>query len=211
MKREIPILMFVMSLTMMHAFAGEGRTASFPVRMQNTAGPSDSAQAELSAPRCDIVGNKEITISCDYTAASVPPANDKNTPRIALNHAAFSFKTNNENRMKIELTFTNPGKNRFSETRSVYLAIDDDMGNNYVRRLLPHVDFRSVSPGEPMTFSERLLIPAFRHGRYIISLWIPDSDPAFQFNATHNFLMDSVGVPDQKSGLNKVATFVVTP
>ncbi len=109
--------------------------------------------------------------------------------------------------MRVELTFTNGGKNAISEERSVYLAIDDDAGLNHLRRKLPSVDFRRLTPGQQLTFSETLLAPAFQAGHYTIQLWIPSADPSLEFDARHNFLLSNPGVADQKSGLNQLATF----
>lgn len=111
--------------------------------------------------------------------------------------------------MLAELTFANTGKVRPSEARTVYLEIDASPGSNYIRRSLPTVDFRKLSPGKPVTFSEPLLVSAFPPGHYIIALWIPSSEAAFKFNPAHNFLLNSVGVPDSRTGLNILAQFTV--
>jgi len=128
---------------------------------------------------------------------------------MVLNHAEFSFKTKRDNWMRVELTFSNAGAAKMAEVRQMYLAVDDAEGHNYIRRVLPHADLRSLAPGDRQTFSDRLLIPALRPGSYVIHLWIPDPDPSLQFNSAHNVLLSSVGVPDRKSGLNTLATFAV--
>jgi len=151
----------------------------------------------------------EITISCDYAAIATPARDASGEARIVLNHAEFSFKTKHDNWMRVELTFSNSGAAKMAEARQVYLAVDDAEGHNYIRRALPHADLRSLGPGERQTFSDRLLVPALRPGSYIIHLWIPDPNPSLQFNSAHNFLLSSTGVPDQKAGLNTLATFTV--
>jgi Domain of unknown function (DUF4832) len=185
------------------AHAADSRSAS----AQDASRPSASAQAKSPdvAP-CQAEG-KEITLSCDF--AAMPADKTNGDTRIVLNHAAFSFKTKNENWMNVELTFSNAGAAKMVEAPKVYLAVDDAEGHNYIRRVLPHADFHSLAPGEHQTFSDRLLVPALRPGSYVIHLWIPDPNPSLQFNSAHNFLLSSVGVPDQKSGLNTVATFTV--
>ena len=126
-----------------------------------------------------------------------------------LNNAVLLFKTSNESHMHVELTFTNEGTDSISDGRLVYLAIDDDSGRNYVRRLLPHIDFRTLVPGAQRTISERLLVPALQPRHYVIRLWIPNPDPALKFDTAHNLLLSSVGVPDPETGLNMIAAFSV--
>lgn len=111
--------------------------------------------------------------------------------------------------MRVELTFTNASGHAISETRTVYIAIDDDAGENHIRRPLPRVDFTKLVPGQSTTFSDVLRAPAFQPGHYKIYLWIPSSDPSLKFDATRNFLLSNSGVPDEKSGLNTIAAFTV--
>lgn len=113
--------------------------------------------------------------------------------------------------MHVDLTFTNEGTTRISDALSAYLVIDDDAGQNRVRRVLQQVDFRKIAPRQRLAFSEWLLIGSFRPGHYTIYLWIPDPDPSLEFNAAHNFLLSSVGVADQQTGLNTLASFTVMP
>jgi hypothetical protein len=192
------LLTLVLGISISPLMAHTAQDASRPVNSAQTKS-SDSAPCQAEA--------KEITLSCDFAAM---PAGEKNGDmRIVLNHAAFSFKTKNENWMNVELTFSNAAAAKMAEAPKVYLAVDDAEGHNYIRRVLPHADLRSLAPGERQTFSDRLLIPALRPGSYVIHLWIPDPDPSLQFNSAHNFLLSSVGVPDRKTGLNTVATFTV--
>ena len=176
---------------------------------QEASHAANSAQTKSTdAVTCHAEGN-EITLACDYAAIATPSGDAGGEARIVLNHAEFSFKTKHDNWMRVELTFSNAGAAKMAEARQVYLAVDDAEGHNYIRRPLPHVDLRSLAPGERQTFSDRLLIPALRPGSYVIHLWIPDPNPSLQFNSAHNFLLSSVGVPDQKSGLNTLASFTV--
>jgi hypothetical protein len=161
------------------------------------------------APRCQATGTGEITIVCDYSAVAMDSEEAVSEPRIALNHAALSFNTKHDGWASVELSFTKLGAGPVSEPRLVYLAVDDDSGHNFIRRVLSKVDFRSLVPGQRTEFSERLLIPAFQSGRYRIELWIPSSDPSLKFNVKNNFLLSSFGVADEKTGLNRIATFSV--
>ena len=161
------------------------------------------------APRCQATGSGEITIVCDYSAVAVNSEEAVHEPRIALNHAALSFKTKHDGWASVELAFTKLDAGPVSESRLIYLAVDDDSGHNFIRRVLPKVDFRSLVTGQKAAFSERLLIPAFQSGRYRIELWIPSSDPSLRFNVKDNFLLSSFGVADKKTGLNRIATFSV--
>ncbi len=158
---------------------------------------------------CQASGSRSISITCDYKAESSHAEPAAGEPRIALNHAAFSFKTKHDNWMSVTLTFTNLANAKPSQARSVYLAIDDDSGKNYIRRVLPHVDFRTLAPGQKAEFSDHLLIPALHPRHYRISLWVPSSDPALKFDPAHNLLIESDGVADRKTGLNRVASFSV--
>lgn len=168
------------------------------------------AKGSSALPECRIGGKEELTIECNYSAMPRPQSHDKVEPHIALNRAVFSFKTNNESNMHIELTFTNQSTTRISVERTVYLAIDDDNGQNHLRRPLPHVDYRRLEPNQPLTFSETLLAPAFSKGHYWIHMWIPSPNPLLKLDAAHNLLLSSVGVPDAATGLNKLAEFNAT-
>ncbi len=176
-----------------------------PAGLQSPSEPATSTSAQPTAA----AAKREIAITCDYETS--PPGTEKggDEPQIAIIHAALSFKTNTENWLRAKFTFANAGTTRISETRSVYLAIDDDSGHNFVRRVLPSVDFRSLAPGQQHVFSERLLIPALQPGHYKIELWIPSPDPALKFNRAHNLLLDNPSVADRKSGLNTLAAFDV--
>jgi hypothetical protein len=187
----------------------ECQTSAATGKRHSTLGTARDFRAESSAaPRCNTSGKKQITIVCHYAAStsSNPKVKD---PRVVLNEAVLSFKTGNESYLHVELTFTNEGADSISDDRSVYIAIDDDSGRNYVRRLLPHIDFRNLAPGVRQKFSERLLVPALQPGDYTILLWIPSAVPNLKFDSSHNFLLSSIGVPDQETGLNVVATFEV--
>lgn len=189
----------------------EGHQSSADVNKTQSASAVTGPRTEPStSPHCDIAGTKAITITCHYSALAVTEPGGNREPRIVLNDAVLSFKTRDDNYMHVILTFTNDGKTTISDAHPVYLAIDDEMGNNYVRRLLPHVDFRTLLPGIQQSFSERLLAPALQPRRYIARLWIPNPDPSLKTDPAHNFLLTSVGVPDSESGLNLIANFSVT-
>jgi hypothetical protein len=186
--------------------------------------PAEAPRKTSSAPRCQTTGSDPITIACEYTPAkpaAEPPANGASAvarsqpPQeaptrilpVALNRSRLSFKTDDAGDMKIDLTFTNVGATAIADAHTVYLAVDDNTGSNYVRRVLPTVDFRGLVPGRPATFSDTLRIAAFPPGRYTISLWIPDADPDRKFNHAYNYLLSSVGVPARATGLNVLAHF----
>lgn len=161
-------------------------------------------------PRCQITGTREIAITCDYIPMPMNSAQTAGKPQIALNRAELSFKTKDDNWMRLELRFTKLDSTPISEARSVFIAIDDDAGHNFIRRPLPNVNLAALSPGHSAEFHERILVPALRPGHYQIKLWIPSIDPEFKFNSTHNLLIGSFGVADEKSGLNRIAAFSVT-
>ena len=167
-------------------------------------------QISASAPQCETSGTSELTITCEYAAGSPVYADSRASPRILLNHAVISFIPSNDSHMRIELTFTNDSGSKITDQRTVYLAIDDENGENHLRRSLPHVDFAKLEPSRPMTFQEMLQAPAFASGRYIVSIWVPSTDPSFKFDRTHNFLLSSKGVPDPVTGLNQIARFAIT-
>jgi hypothetical protein len=162
-----------------------------------------------SAPRCQTTGEEEIKITCNYTATPRSESGSKSHSRVALNRAVFSFQPNDASNMLAELTFTSMDSTPISDARTIYLAIDDDARNNYVRRALPSVDFRKLSPRKPVTFSEQLRVAAFPPGRYTIELWIPDPQASLKFIPAHNFLLTSMGVADPPTGLNILAKFTV--
>lgn len=158
------------------------------------------------APKCETSGESELTIRCSYlrqknSGSSLSP--------IALIRASFSFKTNDESHMRVELAFVNESAAPFTDARSVYLEIDDSHGQNHVRRVLPRVDLTKIRSGQPVTFSEILLTPAFSPGDYVIHLWIPSKDPARQFDSSQNLLLRGTSVANLQSRLNTLATFTV--
>jgi hypothetical protein len=113
--------------------------------------------------------------------------------------------------MRVGLTFTNGTSHKIAERRTVYISIDDQKGQNQMRRPLPRVDFATLEPGRSTKFEETLLAPAFSAGTYIVSIWIPSTNPSLKFNPAHNFLLSSKGVPDWAAGVNRIAEFTVTP
>lgn len=167
----------------------------------------DTLAQTAGGSRCETSGRHEISISCDYIAAEI--VSKKSEPVIVLNHVSISFEANHESDLHVELTFTQQGTTRFAADRPGYLAINGESGENYVRRVLPHLDFRKLMPGVAATFSDEFLAPALRPGRYLVQLWIPDPNPSFKFDAAHCFLLGNVGVPDQTTGLNTIATILV--
>jgi Domain of unknown function (DUF4832) len=179
-------------------------------KVQSGSGVPDSAPSRSSsASPCETAGKEEITIACSYTPTPHSASKDINTPRIVLNRIMISFEPNAESHMVVQLTFTNEETARISDARTSYLAIDDDAGQNHVRRVLQRVDFRKLAPGQRLTFSDRLLVGSFRPGHYTIYLWIPNPDPALKFNPARNFLLSSLGVADTVTGLNTLARFSV--
>jgi hypothetical protein len=170
---------------------------------------STNPKVSSSAPQCEIVGTSELTITCIFAAAESSGADSRTIPRVILNRAEISFKTSNESHMRVELSFTNDSGSEITQQRTIYLAIDDEKGENHMRRPLPHVDFTKLGPGVLTQFQETLLAPAFGSGRYVVSLWIPSSDSSLKFLPAHNFLLSSAGVPDPATGLNQLAQFTV--
>lgn len=151
-----------------------------------------------------------MAITCDYIAMPVDSAQAAGQPLIALNHAELSFKTDDDNWMHLELRFTRLDSGAAGEARRVYIEIDGDSGENIIRRPLPSVNLARLAPGQPTEFNERMVFPALRPGHYLIKLWVPSADPVFQFNASHNLLLSSFGVAEEKSRLNAIASFSVT-
>jgi len=165
-------------------------------------------QSSASSAPCSAKGSEDINIACDYVGVPHSGATDDG-PRIVLNRAILFFKTKGENIMQIELTFTNQGRTSLSSARTVYLAVDDDAGQNFIRRILTHVDFRTLSPGKPITFSDRLLVGALRPGHYLVHLAIMSPDPSSASDSSRNLLLSNVGLADRQTGLNTIATFSV--
>lgn len=165
-------------------------------------------QQAPGAPQCDVKGDTEISITCDYSPAPNGAAQIAG-PRIAVNHASFFFDTGQDSHMKIGLTITNRGPDAIAEARIVYIAIDGADGKNYLRRPLPHVDLSKIAPEQTIAYSETLLSPAFPRGTYTIHLWIPSSEPSLKFDPAHNLLLNNIGVADSVTGLNTLATFTV--
>jgi hypothetical protein len=203
MKTTISILIVAQMLA--PAFA----TSRSSVFLKATTKPQ--ARASATTPKCQTIGGSELTITCAYTAASPVDADERFVPRVILNRAAISLIPSDGNPMRVELTFTNGTSRKIADHRTVYLSIDDQKGQNKMRRALPHVEFAKLEPGRSTKFEETLLAPAFSAGTYIVSIWIPSTDPSLKFNPAHNFLLSSKGVPDWVAGVNRIAEFTVTP
>ena len=162
-----------------------------------------------SGPRCQTKNDGNLTITCNFTPTPHAARGSRRDSPVAVTRAVVALEPDEESILSAELTFTNTSAKPIGDAREVYLAIDDEWGNNYVRRVLPHVDFRKLSPGTPLTFSEKLRVARFPPGHYTIQLWIPDPDPALKFNPAHNFLLSSAGVANPSTGLNVVGRFAV--
>ncbi len=167
----------------------------------------DTLAQSSGGSRCEASGRLRISISCEYIASEI--VSKKNDPAIALKHASISFEPNHESHLHVELTFIQHGTMRFVADQPCYLAINGASGENYVRRVLPHLDFRKLTPGVAATFSDEFLAPALQPGRYLVQLWIPDPNPSSKLNPANGFLLGNVGVPDQTKGLNTIAAILV--
>lgn len=173
-------------------------------------GKPPAIQASDSPPTCETIETNELTLTCAYSASSPVDADTRTAPRIILNRAVISFIPSNDSHMRVQLTFTNESGSKITDHRTVYLAIDDDKGENHMRRSLPHVDFTKLELDKPVTFQETLPAPAFSRGTYLILLWIPSTDPSLRFDPKHNFLVSSNGVTLPDAGLNQIGKFTIT-
>jgi hypothetical protein len=187
--------------------------ATQPIQSSESQSPTPQSPAAKAADAraCHAEGKLEISIACDYADSATADSAIHPEPRIILDRAKLWFRAKDDSNMHIELTFTNRGASAVSEARTVYIEINDKSGQNYIRRPLPTVDFRKLEPDAPFTFSETLRAPAFQPGAYTIYLWIPSAAPSFKFKTNHNFLLGNPGIPDEQSGLNAIATFLVSP
>lgn len=162
------------------------------------------------SPVCSTATNDTITITCNYSAAKEEQGSKPSDPTITLDRFEISFGALKAGEMQTALTFTNRGATAISETRTVYLALDDDSGRNYLRRMLRQVDLRKLAPGESVTFSSRFLSGRFHPGHYVFHLWIPSGDPSLEFDPRYNLLLANDGVPDRLTGLNVLADFTMS-
>jgi hypothetical protein len=194
MPRRLMLMLFLTT-------AGLIAAASAPsAHGQNPAEPSQRS-------KCEVAGKTDIAIDCKFSTSAAGNAETK--PQIALTRALISFENNHDSYMHIDLTFQNLGKAAFPESRTVYIEFDDPAGQNFIRRPLPHVDFRKLAPGETKTFSDGFLAPALRPGRYIVQLWVPSSDAAIKFQPAHNFLLANAALANSATGLNEIAVLTV--
>jgi hypothetical protein len=199
MKSAISLLLLTQMLTQPAPFY-----RAFPFQKE-----SSHSKVLQSIPQCDIAWTPGFIITCVFGAAAPTGTDSRAVPRIVLNRAVISFVPSDESHMRVELSFTNDSGGKISDQRTVYLAIDDDKGENHMRRSLPHVDFTKLESGKPAQFQETLLAPAFAPGTYIVSLWIPSSDPSLKFDPANNFLLSSADMADPVTGLNRIAKFTV--
>ena len=162
-----------------------------------------------SVSQCNAIETPELTITCAYRAALPVDSDARTSPHIVLTRAVISFIPSDESHMRVELTLTNKSTRQITDQRAVYLTIDNEKGENIMRRRLPHVDFAKLEPGKRMSFLDTLLAPAFPPGFYTASIWIPSVDPLLKFDPKHNFLFNSIGVPNPSTGLNHIGEFAV--
>ena len=182
------------------------------IQQRDTRGVTALPPSEAStAPHCEITGVRDLKITCQYSPTRRSSTGSKDEIRLVLNRAVLSFGTVRDSFMFVDLTFTNEGASLIPGHGTVYLTIEDETGQNMVRRPLPKTDLSKLSPGIPTTFSERFLIGGFRRGRYTLSLLIPNLDPTQKNSPGHNMLLSSEGVPDPRNGSNTIAHFTIKP
>ena len=207
--KMVRLLIGLLAMSVSSALAQDA-TRTSPPAPDTTPKTSQGPEANPpGAAKCSTTGQTEITITCTYTAIPQSASIGRYIPRVVLSRAVLSLEPEEESTMLVELTFTNESEGPISAHRTLYLAIDDDQGRNYVRRALPNADFAKLKPGEPQVFSDHLRIGFFPPKQYTIHLWIPDPDTSLKFKADHNLLLSSVGVADPVSGLNVLAQFTV--
>ena len=83
---------------------------------------------------CETIETNELTLICSYSVGSPVDADSRTAPRIFLNRAVISFIPSNDNHMRVQLTLTNYSSRKMADHRIIYLAIDDDKGENHMRR-----------------------------------------------------------------------------
>jgi hypothetical protein len=178
----------------------------------STVAPCSNAQervlpepVKMQSP-CQVTVSAELALDCSYSARESP---QPGTSHFRLVHSSLLFSVKSESYMQISLTITNDDAPQLEEKRPVFLVIDDAKGMNYLRRSLPHVDLAALKPGETGIFSERLLVGAFNSGDYIISLWIPSSDPGRTYEVDRNLLLGGESVANPTTRLNQLAQFTV--
>jgi hypothetical protein len=155
---------------------------------------------------CQVTVSAELALDCSYRARESP---QPSTSHFRLVHSSLVFSVKSESYMQLSLTITNDDAGQLEEKRPVFLVIDDAKGMNYLRRPLPHVDLVALKPGETRIFSEQLLVAAFNSGDYIISLWIPSSDPGRTYEVDRNLLLGGESVANATTRLNQLAQFTV--
>lgn len=169
--------------------------------------PANTTSA--TSPKCEVAGTRQLHIVCEFTPVkeeSFPPGS---AGLVAITYAELTFGTRDENWANITLKLMKLNDAAFSEEHLVYLEIDDDAGNNYIRRLLPGVKLSALAAGKPGEFTEHILFPALRPGHYEVKLWMPSAEPKNKFSPAHNLLVSSIGVGDEATGLNRLAAFSV--
>jgi len=155
---------------------------------------------------CEAAGKTEIKIECRY---SVKEAGNDEGAKIALERVLITFDAAQESHMHVDLTFQNIGKTAFAEKRTVYIEFDDPAGRNYIRRPLPNVDFQKLAPRVAKTFSDIFLAPKLPPGRYLVGLWIPNSDPALRFNPSYNLSLSNIVKRELGARLNQIASVTI--
>jgi len=104
--------------------------------------------------------------------------------------------------MSVDLTIPNDSVSKIADQHTVYLAIDDERGENHIRRSLPYADFTKLESGKHTKLQEALLAPAFSPGPHVVSIYIPLTDPSLKFDRTRNSLLSSNDAPDLATGLS---------
>ena len=154
---------------------------------------------------CQATGKAAVKVNCaDASPSAIRGSEERKAPQILLSHAVITFQPVHESHMQIELTFTNKGKVPVTERQTVYIEFDDAVGQNHIRRPLPHVDLQKLAPGATTTFTDQFLAPWLRPGRYFVWLWIPSVDVVHKFDVQYNLLLGNSGMADSTNGLNRI-------
>lgn len=134
-------------------------------------------------------------------------------PRLVLINSQLIISDGYKN-IQLMLGLKNEGFSRVISKRPAYLVISHIYNSNGLSNTTPvamqqlNLNINQIDAGETINWSEKMqLNKALSAGTYTAALWLPDANARLQQYVSYNLLLNNVGVPDLKTGLNTLIKF----
>lgn len=130
-------------------------------------------------------------------------------PQISLLNATTDTLPRAGSTVRLTLTLTNFGYSRLYVKHPVYAVILDSRGKPLPSATPVPIDITKVSPGNKVSASADVSIPALlpSSGQLSLALRMPDPNPALATDRRYNYLLNNAGVPNTTTGYNVLFSF----